>query len=362
MIIGSRKIKIFNQNNVVTQVRFSIIVPFRNEAKNLPDLLSSIENLDYPRDLFELILVNDNSNDVFQKIVDVFQYQANLNKGMKLNIRQLENQRKSQSPKKDAITTAIQANPFEWIFTTDADCVLHPEILNDLNAYIVQNKPNIIAGLVKMRTNSTILQQFQNWDWNSLLGFTLAGFGWKKPMICSGANLCYNKDIFQKINGFEGNNHIASGDDVFLLNKMYDYQPEKVGFLFHPEKVVITKSLNSWKKIIEQHKRWMSKTGSVNNFWLKLIGVIVWITNFWFVIGFLSLFFTLVFWKSVLLFLYSKILIDSIYLITINKKIKEKINFYTLIISNIIYPFFSILITFLWFFFGFNWKERKFRK
>lgn len=362
LLLGVNKITIFSKNIQQPQHRFSIIVPFRNESKNLPDLLKSVENLDYPKDLFELVLVNDHSTDVYQNIIEEFKNQSRKHVEPILQIRLLQNHRIGNSPKKDAITTAIKANTFEWVFTTDADCILHQDTLKDLNAYIVNYEPNIVAGLVKMKTNSSLIQQFQNWDWNSLLGFTLAGFGWKKPMICSGANLCYRKDVFIQINGFEGNEHIASGDDVFILNKMFDYQPHKVGFIFHPDKAVFTKPLQYWCGLIEQRKRWMSKTGSIDNIWLKLIGIMVWVTNFWFIFSLFCIIIKSANWKYFTLFLIFKMFLDTIYLIMIKRKMNERVNFKSLIISNIIYPFFSIGITILWFFFGFKWKERNFRK
>ena len=48
--------------------KFSIIVPFRNEEKNLPKLLKSISKLNYPKDLFEIILVDDFSTDASERV------------------------------------------------------------------------------------------------------------------------------------------------------------------------------------------------------------------------------------------------------------------------------------------------------
>ena len=53
---------------------FSIVVPFRNEAENLPLLLESLEKLKYPTELFEVILVDDESQDKFQ--VSSFKFQV----------------------------------------------------------------------------------------------------------------------------------------------------------------------------------------------------------------------------------------------------------------------------------------------
>ena len=55
LIYGFDKIKVFEAKNSVPKTKFSIIVPFRNEEQNLPVLLESLSNLNYPTDFFEVI-------------------------------------------------------------------------------------------------------------------------------------------------------------------------------------------------------------------------------------------------------------------------------------------------------------------
>jgi hypothetical protein len=52
----------------------------------------------------------------------------------------------------------------------------------------------------------------------SLQGATIGSFGIGKGFMCNGAN-SLQKSLFQELNGFQGNDTIASGDDVFLLQK-----------------------------------------------------------------------------------------------------------------------------------------------
>jgi cellulose synthase/poly-beta-1,6-N-acetylglucosamine synthase-like glycosyltransferase len=80
------------------RTRFTIIVPFRNEAANLPLLLDSISKLHYPKERFEVILVDDESEEVFSPHCSLF------------NIRIIKNNRVSNSLK-DAISTAIPLSP-----------------------------------------------------------------------------------------------------------------------------------------------------------------------------------------------------------------------------------------------------------
>jgi hypothetical protein len=64
----------------------------------------------------------------------------------------------------------------------------------------------------------TASHHFQQLDLVSLQGATIGSFGIGKGFMCNGANLAYKKSLFQELNGFR-NDTIASGDDVFLLQK-----------------------------------------------------------------------------------------------------------------------------------------------
>ena len=97
---------------------FSIIIPFRNEEIHLWELLNSLVKINYPKNKFEFIFVNDESTDTSVKIIEEF-----LSKTA-LNFYVVNNLRTSSSPKKDAINTAVQIANFEWIVTTDADCTV----------------------------------------------------------------------------------------------------------------------------------------------------------------------------------------------------------------------------------------------
>ncbi len=133
MLFGIGKLKTFQPSKVANiYTKFSIIIPFRNEVQNLPDLLSSLLQSDYPLDAFEMLLVNDESTDEYLKIIETFQY---LNP--KLNLHLLENNRKSPSPKKDAIDTAIKVSRHDWIISSDADCIFSKDSLRILNQYII---------------------------------------------------------------------------------------------------------------------------------------------------------------------------------------------------------------------------------
>lgn len=219
LIYGFSKIKNFEPVFATPKIKFTIIVPFRNEAENLPNLLNSFSKLNYPDDLFEVILVDDFSNDAF-KI-----------QSLRFKVLVIKNIRISNSPKKDAILTAIQYVKSEWIITTDADCVVNENWLLTLDNYIQNHEVSMIVGAVTYDCKNLFLHYFQQLDLASLQGATIGSFGLGKGFMCNGANFAYTKSLFEELNGFDGNDKIASGDDVFLLQKAVARFPAKVHYL-----------------------------------------------------------------------------------------------------------------------------------
>ena len=112
LIYGFTKVENYDTIGLKPKTTFTIVVPFRNEAENLPVLLESISKINYPTNLFEVILADDESEEKFQILNSKFQVSI------------IDNIRVSNSPKKDAITTAMQIVKNNWIITTDADCIL----------------------------------------------------------------------------------------------------------------------------------------------------------------------------------------------------------------------------------------------
>ena len=355
--LGVKKILEFRTDNPLFQTNFSILIPFRDEATNLPILLDSIAQLDYPNNQFEIVFVNDDSSDNSVQLVQSFA-EEHLN----LNIKILENQRHSISPKKDAITTAIKQSKFDWILTTDADCVLPKKWLQTYDAYISENNPKFIAGLVSFQNKKGFLYQFQQLDWMSLVGVTIGSFGWQKPLLCSGANLGYCKQAFIKVDGFKGNNQIASGDDVFLLQKMQKAFPTQVSFLNSKEALVQTKSESTWQALYQQRIRWAAKTSKIPNPFITFTGILVVLTN----LLLLSLLLAIPFIKnagfSLVLFVIIKLLIDRLLVVKVASILNQKINFLSWFMGSLFYPFFSVSVAFISLFSSYKWKGRRFLK
>ena len=314
LLIGTIQLDIFNFKEPLTGLSdqstgFSILIPFRNEANDLPELLVSLKTLDYPLSRFEIIFIDDDSEDDSVQIINTF-----ITGNPPFDVRLIENCRRSQSPKKDAITTAIGIAKHEWILTTDADCIVPKKWLQVYHHFILEHHPTLLAGPVLYQADSSFVQQYQQFDGLSLQGVTMGSFGLTNPILCNGANLGYLKNAFHEVKGFNGNDHLASGDDMFIMEKINDAFPNGCCYVKSKNAIVRTKSFTNWNNCIKQRIRWASKTSQQKNVASKLIGFIVLVTNLLVIIGGVLCFFLQDFYQIYLAFLTSKLFIDFIFL------------------------------------------------
>jgi len=231
------------------KIKISVVIAARDEEKNIGQLLQALQKQSYPKELFEIIVVDDHSTDATAGIVQQFPT---------VKLLQLKEDG-INSYKKKAIETGITAATGELIVTTDADCIPLPNWLKTIAAFKEEKEAVFIAAPVIIDCNSSVLQIFQAMDFMVLQGITGAAVYKKALSMCNGANLAYEKNAFNKVNGFAGIDNIASGDDMLLMHKIWKQYPNKVHYLKSKEAIVSTQPMKSWKDFFNQRIRWASK-------------------------------------------------------------------------------------------------------
>ena len=140
----------------IPAVKISVIIPARNEAENIAACINSIGQQNYPTHLFQVIMVDDNSNDnTFQIASSIFF------EGVQIICTKLPPIANNTAPKKRAIEAGIALASGVLIVTTDADCVAGPDWLKTIAAYHQQSKNIFIAAPVKIKEGSSLLSKFQ---------------------------------------------------------------------------------------------------------------------------------------------------------------------------------------------------------
>ena len=364
LFFGYYRIQKFNPDSRIPSTEFSIIIPFRNEATALASLLNSIEKLKYPHTLFEVIFIDDGSDDHSVELINEYikndQSKFTTNEGFHFKI--IKNERRSASPKKDAITSAIKIAGKNWVLTTDADCILPENWLSVFDNYIQNHQPKMLAGPVQYLKKKGIINQYQQLDNFSLQTTTIGGFGLNKPLLCNGANLAYLKKEFIAVGGFSGNDHIASGDDIFLLEKFKERDPKGIHFVKNKNIIVQTRPEESWDGIIRQRIRWASKTSGQNNTNTKLVGLLVFLCNLFILLCGLYCLFERTLFIYFISFLFYKSVVDYLFLVPTRSFFKTKINIQYFLLHIILYPIITVFVTFGSLKGSYQWKGRSFRK
>jgi cellulose synthase/poly-beta-1,6-N-acetylglucosamine synthase-like glycosyltransferase len=217
----------------------------------------------------------------------------------------------------------------------------------------------MIAGAVTYECENVFLHHFQQLDLTSLQGATMGSFGLRKGFMCNGANFAYTKSFFKELNGFDGNDKIASGDDVFLLQKAMAQFPEKVHYLKSENNIIHTKPLNNWKSLFHQRVRWASKTVSYQSKFGIGLGLVVFGGNLSWIVGCGLWIFGLIPLLPIVLFFLLKFTVDTV-LINKTKRFLTQKRMRYLVLSSLLYPFFSSFVAIYSLFGKYEWKGRRF--
>jgi len=264
----------FKENK--SKVFISVVVAARNEEQNIGNLIKSLQHQSYPTDLFEIIIVNDFSTD---ETIEVIQ-QINFSNVRLLHIADYIKEGSINSYKKKAIEIGVAASKGELIVTTDADCIVKKDWLNNIAVFFEQHQPDMIVMPVLIKHNKTFLQLFQSIDFMCMQGITGAAIHKGLHGMCNGANLAYTKKIFQEVRGYEGVDKQASGDDMMLLHKISTNTKNKISYLKSPAVIVETEPVNTFKEFIDQRIRWASKATQYSDKTLLPVLLLIYLFNF----------------------------------------------------------------------------------
>jgi len=235
---------------------FSVIVPARNEEAHIRRCLESLIRQDYPKDRYEVIVVDDHSSDRTPDIVREYQRQ------FPTLVRLIPNEQPAQTRafKKVAIQKGIGHSRHEIIATIDADCWAQRGWLSGLARYF-ESDVGLVAGVVTMQTHpkSSWFEKIQALEFLALVTAGAGSMGMGNPIICNGANLSYRKKAFQEVRGFEAIDSLPSGDDDLLLQKIHHLSSWRVRFSSASETINFTEPLRSIRSFLNQRARWASK-------------------------------------------------------------------------------------------------------
>lgn len=250
----------------------TVVVPVRNEGETIDQLLNDLSEQTFRQ--FEVVVADDASTDNTWSVIQAYAQRASYT----LHPLRLTEER-TASPKKRAITQSIAQAKGDLIVTTDGDCRVGPRWLESLAACYAQTGAKLISGPVTFTEEQTLFDSLQTVEFASLIGTGACTMHLGYPTMCNGANLCYEKRVFTEVGGFSGVDHLASGDDEFLMHKIAARYPADVRFLKNTDALVCTGAHRSWQAFYNQRKRWASKWRAYTSYWPSVLAVFIFLSN-----------------------------------------------------------------------------------
>jgi len=286
-----------------------VIVAAKNEETHIQKCLESLLNLDYPKDKFEIVAVDDNSADATPNIIQSF---AALNPVIKFfqpvgSIFHLRG-------KANALAQAIKTTKGEIIFTTDADCVVSPSWIREMVKYY-DKQTGVVCSYTIIEPKS-IFDAVQSFDWLYLLSLASGSSGLGDQLSCVGNNMSFRRVAYDEVGGYE-NIKFSVTEDFMLLQSIKRKTHWKTKFPANPNIVNRTLPCSSLTELYRQKKRW--GTGGLDINWFGyFVGFIGWATGAAILFSWLS-----IGWLSYFLLFTAKSVTDLLFLLPIVVRFKS---------------------------------------
>ena len=325
----------------------SVIVAARNEEENILTCLKSLNELVYPEEKLEIIIVDDKSTDKTGEIIDEFIFDKKKFKKIvtKKEIGKLKG-------KTNALANALEAANGEIIFTTDADCIVPPMWVYTTASYY---KPDV--AMVNGFTTQHAFNGFggmQAIDFIYLLIVAAGTINLGRPISCIGNNMSYRKKAYFEIGGYE-NLPFSVTEDFNLLHAIFKLKKYKIIYPLNNETLVISRPCENLKSLYRQKKRW-----SVGGIGAPIAGYLIMAYGF---MTNLSVLLTPFLFSAIWLYLvFFKIVIDFFFLFPVHSSLGIKKDLKYFFYWQIYYTIYVVLIPFDLIFTGRKviWKGRRY--
>lgn len=253
--------------------KISVVIPVRNESDNIEACLTSLRKLTYPKEYWDVIVVNDDSDDNTVAMINSFAFdQCTL-----LHLVDFENEQNLPQGKKSAITYAIQHTDAEIIVTTDADCQFKEGWLNHINQAFKFSDTVVLCMPVLFAPFTSVIERVQALDFLATMVVNGVGIQTQSLFNGNGANLAFRSTWFTELNGYQSNVNYASGDDVFFIQETAKKNDKGIMWIKNLAAVVYTKPEESIARFMKQRIRWATKTKAYIKSKATLLYGLVWI-------------------------------------------------------------------------------------
>ena len=343
------KEKFFTFNNK-NNVKASVLIAARNEEKNIGNLLKSLYNQTFSKELFEVIIIDDHSEDETISVVENF-----LKEHKDINLKFFKAEKEG---KKHAISQALHLSENELILVTDADCFLKETWIESIVNFYKEENCKMILAPVLLSPAGTFFEKIQVLEHLSLIGSTAGSAAIGFPVMCNGANMAYERLAALEVEKQRKDFNIPSGDDMFLMEYFIkNYGAENVKFLLSKTAIVKTNTCKNISEFFSQRRRWVSKTKSYTSWKILSTAFVVLFFN----LSIISLLVSALFSPTLLipyfLLTFLKFLIDYPLLRNITTFMNQKNLLIWTLPLEFVYPFYAVFTAISGMLINVKWKR-----
>lgn len=281
-IKGIKKAFVPTSSDIIN-LKLSIVIAAKNEDRKIENLIKALDNQDYPKDMYEVIIVDDNSKDTTLATTKSLISD-------KFNMTVLSQNNPELPPKKGALSMGIEHAKNDFILITDADCTPLPGWIKAFVGKFRDGYDFLIGAAPFHQQNNSDINSFVCFEnlRTTLLSFSAAELGF--PYSGSARSFGFKKDSFNKVGGYKNTLQTMGGDDDLLIQEAVKNKMS-VGTVTNREAIVYSNTPFSFKEYAHQKKR-HTKTSHHYLFKNKIL------VAYWHLINLLALF-------SILLTLFS---------------------------------------------------------
>jgi cellulose synthase/poly-beta-1,6-N-acetylglucosamine synthase-like glycosyltransferase len=215
--------------------RVSIVIPVYNGAKYIEACLKSIQNLDYPKDKLETIVVDDGSQDNSFEEAKKFKFAKVF--------------RKKHSGKAKTVNYGINRATGEIMGVLDCDSIVEKDTLKKMIGFFNDKNVGAVVSGIRVYKPRNLLEKFQEIEYTITLFFRKNLSFVKSLYVTPGVLSLYRKSIFKKIGKFKDN--VTEDLEIALRILSHNYEVRCA-----PEAKTYTIVPNKFRDLQKQRVRW----------------------------------------------------------------------------------------------------------
>ncbi|HLP16286.1 MAG TPA: glycosyltransferase [Bacteroidota bacterium] len=236
----------------------SVIVAARNEEASIGRCLHALVKQNYPKDMYEIIVVNDRSTDATADIVMSMRAKFPF-----IRLITIDRLSAHLPPKKNALDEGIRNAKHDLLIFTDADSYPSGQWLREVVKAFTPTV-GVVAGYSPFEWKATasfghrwgdLFLRYE--ELKNSIG-AAAGVALNNAYMCTGRNFAYRRDVFEEVGGFNKIKQSVSGDDDLFIQLVQRETRWQIRYMTTPESVVVTEPPVTIDEFINQRKRHFS--------------------------------------------------------------------------------------------------------